>query len=321
MDFTISERKARSLVLSEEEFEKEFKIEPKPANTIESHDIILDRVSDRVKHIGVQYLKLGQDLFLIYNLQLYKKLDKDYQSYGEYVVKELGFSEDMGNKLRRLWKKYVKNLNLKQDDFEGIGFTKALKLMPIVNKDNVQDWLDKARNKSGKELDKDIEEVKKKIPKFKSVDISYVEAKAPELISNRPIETAEQQKVFNIENNPKTIEVTPDNIELSEETLIKKTFYLYPDQVRILNDALESIERETNSTKDSFNLTCAIAEFIANRNVISKKEDKPYAFMKAFEERFGGKLMWVKNRNAADKLNDLISKDPELKGDIIYDNE
>jgi hypothetical protein len=102
---------------------------------------------------------------------------------------------------------------------------------------------------------------------------------------------------------------TDGKTDATDDIVYEKTLYLVGDQNTVFEAALESVERRTGSDKVGYLLTCALMEFLAIEAVKdTKDDDRMKYFMSILESRYGGRLMWVKSKKVAEKLNELIEQ-------------
>lgn len=260
-----------------------------------------ERLKRRKDLVDSQYMKLGFDLFLVYNTEVYRKWG--YETYGDYVWGELGIAVDTANVYRRLWKK-LQDLGLNEEKLAGIGYSRAQLVSSVLKKDNLDEWLGKARTLSWKDLKSEVKLTNFVKPKHKVVSV---------------IETKAQPGSTDMMKADIIADIDGPKIVKDEETLVKKDFFFYPEQLRFVIMILQEMEKDTGSSKEGYNLVTALMEFQSNR-VKCEKSDKPLLMMRGFELAFGGKLLWVKNGEQLDALNKLISENQELFGGSIIDD-
>lgn len=257
---------------------------------------IRERILKRKNILDQQYLRLGYDLFLVYKDESYKKWD--YESYADYVTNEVGISIQTADDYRRLWKFY-NEMCVDQDKLSGIGYTRARTIRSVLKRSNVDQWLEKARTLSFDNLRAEVKLERLKYPKYDIKNIADI--KKSELPNSNMMDST----IYVDNDGPQPL--------VSEESPLRKEFWLYPDQLKFLLTCLHSIEKETGSSKEGYNLICAMQELMSARIERSdKSEEKPLLFMKGFELRFGGKLLWFKTDEQANLLANLINDQKDL---------
>lgn len=268
-------------------------------NIVDPLDEIQDihqRIVARKKVADHQYLKMGYDLFTVHEDESYKKLK--YETFADYVWGELGIPISKADSYRRLWRHYTKELGVSQDQLEGVGVSRAVAIRAVVKQSNKEEWINKAKTLSWKELKSEITKEQNLRPKHKIQEVTSVKPKVDlENPNNAP--NLMNSDIFVQHDDPKLLK--------SEETLVKKEFFLYPEQLRFILTALQVIEKETGSSKEGYNLASALHELLATRMVIGNdKNDKPLLLMRGFEQRYGGRLLWCKTSEQEEFLNKLV---------------
>ena len=101
---------------------------------------------------------------LLHAQALYELQDKyaelGYESFGEYVFENFGKSLAWAKKLIQIHLKFVVTLGRDQQELLDIGFGKLSKLASVVDTDNADEILEKAKNMSQQEIDHKIKEAK-----------------------------------------------------------------------------------------------------------------------------------------------------------------
>ena len=127
--------------------------------------------------VDLVYMELGELLDQVYGKKYYKKWG--FETFEAYVNEELAFSKGKSISLRQVYKEFKINLGIGKKDLEGVGWTKARTLLPIVksgvNPREIQKWLKKAREVPSRELEA---EVRKELGKTNNGRDSYSEYKS-----------------------------------------------------------------------------------------------------------------------------------------------
>ena len=106
------------------------------------------------------FLELAVCLKSVRDNELYKKMD--YETFEAYIGSpELGFERGVVYKLIAIYEKFCKEFNVSPGTLMKIYWTKLREILPIVDKDNYEDWLDKAEHLSRSDLIEEIKETKR----------------------------------------------------------------------------------------------------------------------------------------------------------------
>lgn len=163
-------------------------------------DKIRLRIKELKKNISTQYVEMGEHLSKVLEERLF--IDFGFSKFAEYVDKEVDFKQRKALYLVGIFRKFVQEIGLKGEDFSDIDWSKMAQICRVANRENYQEWLDKARKLGIKELttqvrielgDEDEEEAEQDLHKF------VVHLFAPQLdIVNQAFKKAER-----VENNSK----------------------------------------------------------------------------------------------------------------------
>jgi hypothetical protein len=267
----------------------------KSATKVHDPDELRQRIMQRKNDIDSNFLKLAYDLFLVRNNHTYLKWN--YESFDSYVISELGMVQSTASELIRVWSKFRGDLMIPEEEIYDLGFSKALLLVPVVSKKNIYDWIDRAKVKTRSALELDIKTWKVKNPKQGIVtDNSPAALAALAALKDAPDMSS-----------PKILDTLP-----KEEILIKKSFYLYPRQLELVNTVVNEERTKTDSVKQGNNLVCALTELLVARGQYGdKSEKKPHTILGLFESAFGGKVMWFKSDEQIRLIEKIISDNPD----------
>lgn len=113
-----------------------------------------------LKEQGVMvYLELGAYLSIIKQNKFYETLG--YDTFWEYIgTPELGFRRDTAYRMMKIYEKFCVELALDPGQVKEINWTKLRDIIPVVNKENSEEWLEKARTLSRSDLITEVREVK-----------------------------------------------------------------------------------------------------------------------------------------------------------------
>lgn len=126
----------------------------------ESKSVTRKKIKELVKQVDESYLELGRHLYNVYYGDYWEEWK--FESFEDYCQEELGFAERKAKYLFTIWKKLQVDLGIAKRKLEKIGWTKASKIVNIVDEKNVEKWLDRARTMKVKELEKAISKYKGK---------------------------------------------------------------------------------------------------------------------------------------------------------------
>lgn len=123
-------------------------------------DLIHRRIV-RLKQQGMAtFLELAVCLKAVRDNKLYEKMD--YETFEAYIASpELGFDRGVVYKLIAIYEKFCEEFNVSPGTLMEIYWTKLREILPVVNKENYEDWLLKAKNLSRSDLIEEIEEARK----------------------------------------------------------------------------------------------------------------------------------------------------------------
>jgi len=129
----------------------------------------------------------------------------EYKSFREYVERGLGIEYTYAMRAAQAYWKIL-DLNVPFSAFGGIGLQKALKLLQVVTKDNIAEWVEKAKAMNILSLDEAIKAAKA----LKSPDDAPAEAKT---IMTKTFKLHEDQKQLVNDALKKASEETGSNFE------------------------------------------------------------------------------------------------------------
>lgn len=128
-------------------------------------------VRDRIEDVSKAYYDLGELFYKIFDTSAYEDLGYVGQgAFGKYCTEELGYNHDSALERVRIYKTFYE-LGITKEELADISFSKALKLVPIINQDNKQYWLELARKLTVKELRAEIKNLVGNIAKAEQTDM------------------------------------------------------------------------------------------------------------------------------------------------------
>ena len=268
---------------------------PKDEPTEDSFDI-KKKAADRAA------VEFGREIFFEFEADRYKK--KGFKNFNEYASYR-GIEPWRARRLRQVFKAFI-DLGLSYDTLAAIGYDKAVKLLGVIERGNKDEWLRRARELSYDDLLKAVKAAKPKKVRtvIKSTAGDQPQGYAPEGADMLAAKLA-----------PERIRPSKDGqTDANDDDIVyEKTLYLVGSQNTVFETVIENVERRTGSSKVGYLLTCALLEYLAIEGTKDQKDDdRMRHYMWALQERYGGRLMWVRNEKVAEKLNELIKQaDPE----------
>lgn len=151
-------------------------------------------IRDIQENEGANKFKIGGALARIQELELWKE---NYESFADYITTVTAIKYRTGMYAIEIYRKALE-LEASWDDFGGIGWTKIITLMPVLDKDNVKEWVEKAKVMNNLSLKAHVEELQK--------------AGATGSAPKSPTAT---------ETKTKTFKLHPDQIEIVDAALAK----------------------------------------------------------------------------------------------------
>lgn len=268
---------------------------PTKPGPVPDNEDIWGRINREKRRLESGYLELGRDLYVVFSRGLYK--DAGFPTFDDWCRAE-GIEPGKARRLRRVFKAFQRDLNLPLSKVAEVGYSNACLIMPVINASNADDWIAKAKTLKHLELKKLVDQVR---PKKRRVVVE-----AP---GDQPQFYTPNAKLASELVDEKHRPSTDGQTVSPEEVVYEKTFYLVGEQVRVLETTLEVMERRTGSSKMGYLLTSALLEFLAKGVSSETKEDGQIAyFMALLEQRYGGRVLWIKDKKVAEKLRELIGQ-------------
>ena len=146
--------------------------------------LIREEVKEKLSQYENSCLELGRLLNDINSLTLYKSWG--FESFEDYVKAELGFEYRRAAYHMAIWNNFGVKLSVKEDKIKEIGWTKAGMLTGLVSdgvitKQNVDEWIDKAKTTTVKKLSEEVKN--KRADRPKTVNIIDPFTKQPTLVN------------------------------------------------------------------------------------------------------------------------------------------
>ena len=260
------------------------------------------RIQDAKRAVDRDYLILGRELYVAFSTGKYK--EDGFSSFDDYAVDQ-GVDPGRAKRLRRVFKKYSKDLGISFTRMLSLGYERLKVLEPVINRSNKEIWLRRAAELDYPTLIANVKIHKK--PRRRRREVKQISGALP--------------SVYQPEDAAALISKTPDerlkpSIDgksiTDDDVVFVKTIYLIGDQKQVFETALENMERRTGSTKIGYLLTSALQEFLAHEALRGIKDDKRMRyFMNILERRYKGQLIWVRDKKIAAKLEKMINQAEE----------
>ncbi len=195
-----------------------------------------------------------------------------FESFAEYVEKELGMDRRRAQRLRKIWYALEVDCNgiddkLKQDLVE-MGSTKLRELSRVLTAENAQEWYDTCRD----------------------LNVNQI----MEVINDHFDKLNEREKRFDDTTPDPEEQVQEPEEDADEGALYNENFKLYPQQQQSLKNAIDAARILSNNPKAKkghcLDLICM--DFIATNDIVSKSTDETREkYIAKMEQRLGLKLV------------------------------
>lgn len=107
----------------------------------------------------IAYTELAHSMYQMCKHKLYKKLD--FESFSEYAASpEISVSRSYAYKLSKYWEVFVLELEMDKEELENLDATKLMYVLPVINKENKEEWMCKVEALSVKDLRIEVKEAK-----------------------------------------------------------------------------------------------------------------------------------------------------------------
>jgi hypothetical protein len=258
-----------------------------------------ERVRDAKRAVDRDNLILGRELYIAFSTGKYKT--DGFTSFDDYAI-SIGVEKWKAGRLRRVFKKFSKDLGVSFDRMLEIGHERLKAIMPVIDRGSKEVWLNRAATMSYPDLCREVGKHKPIRKRRKQVDQSAG--------SQKTIYYPEDAAVLVKEIKDDRLKPSTDGSAVSaDDTVYVKKLYLIGSQNTVFETAIDNMERRTGSDKVGYLLTSALEEFLAHEATRGLKDDKRMSyFMRILERRYKGKLLWVKNRKIAAELERLLKQ-------------
>jgi hypothetical protein len=264
---------------------------------------VAERIKAIVNRINSDYLHLGREIYKVFHRRMY--LDLGYSTFDECMAAEFGISKERADRVRRVWTKFVKELCVKPEELDGVGFQRAFTLLPVVTTDNAHDLIARAKSVgSAKELQAHVDLLK---GKPKALDHARDSAALVEETTTADHPSPERSASGRLPTPAPAVE---------QERPTKVTFNLYPSQREIVDAAIAEVQRNKTGgglMAPNEALAHVALGFMADRLT---RDERPNAqvrfYLNWFERVYGGKFVWITNDEAAAVLTKAIEEHSAL---------
>lgn len=259
-----------------------------------------ERIRIAKQAVDKDYLVLGRELYVSFSSGSFRD-GSTTGSFDDYASR-LGVEPGRARRLRRVFKKFSKDVGVSFERMLSIGYERLKAIEPIIDRSNKETWLNRATSLDYSDLVAEVKKHRKQTKRRRVVNP----------LSSSP------QTVYKPENAADLIKtITDDRLKpssdgqtvTSDEVVYLRTLFLIGDQNNVFNAAIDHMERRTGSTKLSYLLTSALQEFLAIEATRGTNDDgRMKYYMNILERRYKGQLLWVKDKRVAEKLSELIKK-------------
>lgn len=217
-----------------------------------------------------------------------------HDSFAEYAENELGLHQRKAERLRQIWGVIHAELDLPEiarERLRRIGWSKVRELCQVFTKTNYEKWLDKAEHVSYPILVRLVEDAKKrKAAKERAPVVKQIEKQDASDLGNDDHPTV----LEDADEDSHLSEADIDDLRPQESPSIDKlkvrTFQLYPDQLDVVDQALERASELSNSRKPGHNLTMICTEFLAVNNFGKANQENLLRHVARLEKALGIRL-------------------------------
>jgi len=134
---------------------------PSVFKKVESYPIeeIRSKTVEAKETIMTSYFELGGLLYRTHYAELWK--DWGFFDFDDYCTRELGFKVRRAQYFIQIFKKLHIELGLKDEDLQGMGWSKAKEIVPVVTKETFPEWAEKAKTMTVAEISNEASRIKK----------------------------------------------------------------------------------------------------------------------------------------------------------------
>jgi hypothetical protein len=108
-------------------------------------EALLERVDALIESIGENFFELGQHLFEIKSLEVYR--DREHSSWEDYCDAALPFQYRKADHYIELWELYCQKLGFDFEEIRHVGWSKLVKVKGLIeNKTDAKKWIKRCEN-------------------------------------------------------------------------------------------------------------------------------------------------------------------------------
>lgn len=261
-----------------------------------------DRLHDAKVAVDRDYLILGRELYVAFSTGEFK--EGGFQSFDDYAVSR-GVEPGRAKRLRRVFKKFSKDLGVSFEQMLKIGYERLKAIEPVINRTNRNLWLSRAGELSFPELVKKVKE--NKTPRRRRKEVRQ------DISPHKTVYAPEDASKLLATIHDDRLKPSADGSEVYDDgTVYVKKLYLIAEQKQVFDTAIENMEQRTGSTKIGYLLTSALQEYLAHEATRGLKDDKRLEyFMGVLERRYKCKLLCIKDKKVAEKLTEMLNQAEE----------
>lgn len=266
-----------------------------------------DRIKDAKRQVDHDNLVLGRELYIAFSTGKYR--DGGFTSFEDYSISR-GIDPWRATRLRRIFKKFSHDIGVPFDRMLKVGHERLKAIEPVINRGNKDLWLHRAETLSFPDLMRKVAESKpgkkKRAPRRKLVNhemgARYSRTYAPE----------DAAALIASISDDRLKPSADGQVVVDDDVVVARTIYLIGDQNAVFDTALNNMEQRTGSTKQGYLLTSCLQEQLAHEATRGlKDDDRMRYFMEILQRRYGGELLWIKNKKVAAELSELIRRAEE----------
>lgn len=265
----------------------------------ETPEAIRDRIPMLKTYIEKAYVRFAKDIWLVYNQKYYTKWG--FNTFDDWIA-SVGVSKDGAYKARRIFDTFVMKCGIPPKEIDEIGKSRAEKLLPVIDKTNVKEWVTKAKELGWAEL-------------CNKVEVEKIKRRSP---PPEPTQPDSGIVVGPVSLGNSTTQETPRVIkeETKHETFRVRTFRLPDESDTLLEEALAEAQRITGSHSAGYNLSCIAQHFLAHRMTNDGKDDgRLLWFMRQMERIYNCRLIRIKSDDGWELLKEAVENNPDHLGD------
>jgi hypothetical protein len=257
--------------------------EPRPVSIVGSKSWIKElrkKAKRLAKQVDQVYMDLAECLYLVYDTPVGNDPESPavyvywgYTSVGEWAEKELDIPRRKADRLRRIWYRLQRELQIEKPlmrRIAALGISKTRELIRVVNEATVEEWVKLAEQVNYPEFYQRVQEY---------LDDVIMQQEARE----EALEAGEEVDVSPVP--------VPDPQD-EEEKLIPQTFQFYPEQAKVVVQALQCAAELSQSKKKGHNLSLICLDYLATNDFMEDMKDRQ-RYLKKIENSMRVKIIAI----------------------------